>query len=226
MRTISKRIIAVDDINEYVEREESLLRREDLNLVMVKSGKEALFQAQNDKPDLMILNFYMPDLNGYQVCRQLKGDSATEDIPVLIIATPAVDDNDPGYLSESAGCDGCIEKPFQHDDIVPLLVELARIPPRRHPRTPASLPCSITDEDGQRDGTILNLTPEGVLVETSPAPWPGDIVKVELPLSGAPVTFQMAVRWSTESGEGGPGRAGSEFLGAPGELLRWLENKD
>ena len=225
MRTISKRIITVDDINEFIQREETLLRREDLNLVIVKSGEEALFRARNDIPDLLILNFYMPDLNGYQVCRKLKADSATEHIPVLIIATPADEDNDPGNLIEAAGCDGCIEKPIQHDDIVPLIVELIGVPPRRHLRAGTSLPCSITDEDGKRDGTILNLTPEGVFVETTPAPWPGDIVKVELSLDGtvSPVRFQMAVRWSRDTDEIGPCGAGCEFLGAPEELLQWLE---
>ena len=224
MRTFSKRIISVEDINEFIEREESLLWREELNLVMVKSGKEALFQARNDKPDLMIMNFYMPDLNGYQVCRELKGDSATEDIPVMIIAPPVDEENDPVHLSEAAGCDGCVEKPIRHDDIIPLIVELAEVPPRQHPRTPASLPCSITDEDGQRDAVIVDLTPSGLCLTAEPVPWAGDIVKVDMSLEDTPITFQLAVRWSTESGGGGPGRAGAEFMGAPEELLRWLES--
>lgn len=225
MRTVSKRIITVDDINEFIQREESLLRREDLNLVTVTSGQEALFRAQNDNPDLVILNFYMPDLNGYQVCRELKGDSSTEHIPVLVIAAPSGEDHDPGNVTEAAGCDGFIEKPIQYDDIVPLIVELVGIPPRRHMRKPASLPCSVTDEDGMRDATIMNLTPNGLCLEAEPAPWAGDIVKVDMSLEGASLTFQMAVRWSTETGEGGPGRAGSEFLDAPAELIEWLEGK-
>ena len=226
MRKITRRIITVDDINEFIQREETLLRREDLNLVIVKSGEEALFRARNDIPDLLILNFYMPDLNGYQVCRKLKADSATEHIPLLIIATPADEDNDPGYLTEAAGCDGCIEKPIQHDDIVPLIVKLIGVPPRRHLRTGTSLPCSITDEDGLRDATILNLAPQGLYLETTPAPWPGDIVKAELSLDGigSPVTFQIAVRWSRGIDETGPGGAGCEFLGAPEELLQWYES--
>ncbi|MDF1527157.1 MAG: response regulator [bacterium] len=225
MRTISRRIITVDDINEFIQREETLLRREDLNFVIVKSGEEALFRARNDLPDLLILNFYMPDVNGYQVCRKLKADSATEHIPILILTTPVDEDNDPGILTEAAGCNGCIEKPIQQDDMVPLIVELIGVPPRRHLRTGTSLPCSITDEDGKRDGTILNLTPNGLCLETAPAPWPGDIVKGELSLDGTPATFQMAVRWSRESEDTGPGRAGCEFLGAPPEVLEWLEGE-
>ena len=55
---------------------------------------------------------------------------------------------------------------------------------------------------------------------------PNNAIKsVEISLDGSPVTFQMAVRWSTETGEGGPGRAGSEFLGTPEEVVNWLEGK-
>jgi CheY-like chemotaxis protein len=225
MRTVSKRIIVVEEIIEFTGRERTLLNREEFNLVAVTSGKEALFRAQNDLPDLLILNFYMPELNGYQVCRQLKGDSPTEHIPVIIIAPPADEDNDPGYLTEAAGCSGCVEKPIEYVEIVPLVEECLGVPPRRHLRIQASLPCSITDEDGKREAAIVNLTPEGLCMEAAPAPWAGDIVKIEMSLEGASLAFQVAVRWSTETGSGGPGRAGAEFLGAPAELVRWVEGQ-
>jgi CheY-like chemotaxis protein len=225
MRTVSKRILVVDEINEFAHRERTLLNREEFNLVMVTSGKEALFRAQNDIPDLLILNFYMPELNGYQVCRKLKEDSTTEHIPVIIIAPPASEDNDPGYLTEAAGCSGCVEKPIEYEELVPLVEECLGVPPRRHDRTSVSLACSITDEDGRREAVIVNLTPNGLCLESEPAPWPGDIVKAEMSLEGNPLNFQMAVRWSTETGSGGPGRAGCEFLGAPAELLTWLEGE-
>ena len=227
MRTDSKRIIMVDDMNEFIQREETLLRRQELNILTVTSGHEALFRARNDNPGLLILNFYMPDINGYQVCRKLKNDSATEHIPILIIAAHGDEDEDPGRLTEAAGCDGCIEKPIEHDDIVPLIIKHLGIPPRRHLRKEASLPCNITDEDGLRDGTILNLTPDGIFVETTPSPWLGDIIKAELSLDGisSPLTFQLAVRWSKDAGETGPGGAGCEFLEPPAELVKWLEEK-
>ena len=227
MRAVSKRIIIVDDVNEFIQREKTLLNREDFSLLTVSSGDEALFKAQNDKPDLLILNFFMPDLNGFKVCRKLKGDSATEHIPVLIIAAHSDEDEDPSSLTRRAGCDGFIKKPLRHDDLVPLVEELLGVPPRRHLRSDVSLLCSITDEDGQRDGTILNLTAEGVFIETSPAPWQGDIVKAEMSLDGTapPTAFQLAVRWSRDNDEAGPVGAGCELLDTPEELLRWLEAK-
>jgi CheY-like chemotaxis protein len=222
MHTYNRRIIVVDDVNEFVQREETLLRREELSLLTVSSGAEALFKAQHEKPDLMILNFFMPDLNGFKVCSKLKSDSATEGIPVLIIAAHSDEDDDPTDVSEIAGCDGCITKPIHKDDFIPLVQECLEVPPRRHLRSDVSLLCSITDEDGQRGATIVNLTSHGLGLEAEPAPWAGDIVKVDMSVENEPVTFQVAVRWSTETGAGGPGRAGAEFLAVPAELLSLL----
>lgn len=224
MRKISKRIIAVEDVDQFIHREQSLLNRQEFSVLTVRSGDEALFRARNDKPDLVILSFFMPDLNGYTVCRKLKSDSATRDIPILIIASHGNDDEDPSTVTEEAGCDGCIEKPVQYENMVPAVEKLLGIPPRRHVRARVSLPCRIKDEDGLREAVILNLTPEGVYMEATPAPWPGDIIGVTISSegSGAEMTFQMAVRWSVDPGEGELSGAGCEFLSAPPEVSQWF----
>lgn len=223
MHTYNRRIIVVDDVNDFIQREETLLSRQEFSLLTVSSGAEALFKAQHEKPDLMILNFFMPDLNGFKVCRKVKGDSATENIPVLIIAAHTDEDEDPTDLTRMAGCDGCITKPIHKNDLIPIVQECLGVPPRRHDRSDVSLPCSITDEDGQRDAVVVNLTSEGLGLEAEPVPWTGDIVKVEMSLEGSSLTFQIAVRWSTETGEGGPGKVGAELLGAPEELVKLVE---
>lgn len=227
MRTVSKRIIVVEDVNEFMQREQSLLNRQELNVLTVRSGDEALFRARNDKPDLVILNFFMPNLNGYAVCQKLKSDPGTEDIPILIISAHADEDEDPCMITEEAGCDGCIEKPILYENIVPAVEKLLEIPPRRHIRLRTSLSGRIEDEDGLREAAILNLTPGGVYMETNPTPWPGDIIMVTFSPEDADklLTFQMAVRWSSESGANEPGGAGCEFLGEPSEVVRWYQDQ-
>lgn len=224
MRTVSKRIIVVEDVDEFMQREQSLLNRADFDLLTVRSGDEALFRARHDNPDLVILNFFMPDLNGYAVCQKLKKDPATEHIPVLIIAAHGGEDEDPGRVTEAAGCDGCVEKPIRYDDIIPAVEKLLGVPPRRNIRNKAHLSCHIEDEDGLREAVILNLTPEGVFVETDPAPWPGDIIMVTFSPEGTDtrMNFKMAVRWSRGAQEAGPIGAGCEFLIAPPEVLKWF----
>jgi len=225
MRSVSKRIIIVNDVNDFIQSEETLLSRESFALRTVTSGDEALFWARNDMPDLLILHFYMPDLNGYHVCRELKGDSSTKHIPVLIIATQGEDD-DPCNLTKAAGCDGCILKPIHHDDLVPAVEKLLGIPPRRHQRIETSLSCIITDEDGRREATILNITPEGILLKAEPLPWAGDIIKLDLTRNDTdqPMSFRVAVRWTREPDETFAGGSGCEFLDIPSDILEWLKD--
>jgi len=223
MRTVKKRLIIVEDVIEFIGRKKTLLNRKDFELLTVTSGHEALFRGRNDNPDLIILHLYMPDMNGDAVCRELKGDAATDWIPILIIT--AKGDDEHWQLAKEAGCDDCIAKPIHVSEIVPAVEKYLGIPPRRNNRVEISIPCSITDEDGERDGTILNLTPEGFFVETDPSPLPGDIVKISFSPDGTdrPMTVQAAVRWSREGGGHETGGAGCEFLGAPSEVAEWFQ---
>ena len=222
MRTISKRIIIVDDINSFVQHEKTLLSRQEFELLTVSSGHEALFRARNDHPDLMILHLYMPDMNGDAVCRELKSDSASEQIPILIIT--AKGDEEHCQLAVAAGCDGCISKPLHSESIVPAVEKHLGIPPRRHQRVGTSIPCSVTDDDGKREGVILNLTPEGALIKIAPSLWSGDIVKMDLSpdVAGKEMSLQMAVRWTNEGRGTSTSGAGCEFLGVPSEVLEWF----
>lgn len=225
MRAVSKRIIVVDDVNTFIEHNKTLLSRQEFELHTVTSGHEALFRGRNDRPDLMILHLYMPDINGDAVCRELKNDSMLEPIPILIIT--AEGDEEHCQLAVAAGCDGCISKPIQRENLVPAVEKCLGIPPRRHARVGTSIPCSITDEDGKREGTILNLTPEGFLIKAEPAPWAGDIVKVDLPpdVVGKAVSLQVAVRWTSEPGGIYISGAGCEFLDVPPEFHKWIKDK-
>lgn len=58
---------------------------DDCQVFMATSGTQALQTARQESPDVILLDVMMPDLDGYEVCRQLKQDSATRDIPVLFV---------------------------------------------------------------------------------------------------------------------------------------------
>jgi CheY-like chemotaxis protein len=224
MRTVSKRIIIVDDVDMFIQKGKSLLNREDFDILTVTSGHEALFRSREYRPDLVILHLYMPDMNGDAVCREIKNDPMTEQIPVLIIT--AKGDDEHRQSAKEAGCDGCIAKPIQPEEIIPAVEKHLGVPPRRYRRSKVSIQCRLTDEDGERGGVILNITPEGAFIKTDPAPWAGDIVKVGIYTDDADgsIPLQAAVRWSREGGGAYPGGAGCEFLGAPPEAVQWLRD--
>ncbi|HPL67467.1 MAG TPA: response regulator [Smithellaceae bacterium] len=91
-------ILVVDDTPDNLTMITSLLR----NLYRVKiavSGKKALQIAFSDEPpDLILLDIMMPEMDGYEVCRQLKNDSETRDIPVIFLtAKTEVEDEVKGF---------------------------------------------------------------------------------------------------------------------------------
>ena len=58
---------------------------DDCQVFMATSGEQALHTAREEPPDVTLLDVMMPDMDGYEVCRQLKQDSATRDIPILFV---------------------------------------------------------------------------------------------------------------------------------------------
>lgn len=78
------RVLLVDDepVNLCVLSE---LFREDYEVITATSGEEALAQCRLDPPDLLLLDIVMPGMDGLDVCRRLKGEAATREVPVIFI---------------------------------------------------------------------------------------------------------------------------------------------
>jgi signal transduction histidine kinase/ActR/RegA family two-component response regulator len=77
--------------------------------LLAESGRQALALAR-ERPDLILLDLRMPDIDGFEVARRLKSDSLTAQIP--IVAITALADEDDQQAAISAGCVGCVTKPF------------------------------------------------------------------------------------------------------------------
>ncbi|MBF0188887.1 MAG: response regulator, partial [Magnetococcales bacterium] len=88
------------------------LLREEYNLMVAKNGKQALKLISSGKmPDLVLLDIMMPEMDGYEVCRNLKEDPVTRKIPVIFIsAMSSEEDESKGF--EVGGVDYVI-KPFR-----------------------------------------------------------------------------------------------------------------
>jgi len=212
MRTVKKKILIVDDVQMFIQLQRTLLSRQDFELMTARSGQAALDKAREEHPDLILLDLYMPDINGDIVCKELKSDPATEGIPILIITTDDADEY--RNLCIEAGCDGYLTKPIRKDTLIPAIESHLQISPRRHKRVRTHLPCSITDKDVKKEGTIHTLSPNGAFIETTPPPIPGDIIKVDLTLddTGARLSLQATVRWARSVGDSHPDGAGCEFM--------------
>lgn len=85
MGSNSVSILVVDDSRSLVHIIEGVLQREGHKTLTAYDGEEALAQARQSKPDLIILDIVMPKMDGYTVCRYLQQDPETAAIPILML---------------------------------------------------------------------------------------------------------------------------------------------
>lgn len=108
-------ILIVDD--ELISRStvEVLLAGEGYNLIFAENGQEALEKANLFIPDLMLLDVIMPDMNGYQVCQQLRANPRLAELPIVMLT--ALDDRSSRLLGLEMGADDFMSKPFDSAEL-------------------------------------------------------------------------------------------------------------
>jgi DNA-binding response OmpR family regulator len=85
-------------------------------------GVEGIDAARTLKPDVVVVDLMMPQMDGYEVCRRLKAEAATAGIPVVLMT--ARRELDQAKLQE-VGAAGVVFKPFEPDELAPQVRELA-----------------------------------------------------------------------------------------------------
>ena len=116
MDSLPANILVVDDFEDNIAILGNLLSLDGYNIRSAKSGEAALEQVQASRPDLILLDILMPGMDGYEVCRRLKAEDATKDIPVIFVSS--MTDLDSKVRGFKAGGVDYINKPFQHAEIV------------------------------------------------------------------------------------------------------------
>ncbi len=83
---VKRHITVVDDIPENIHLVGALLREQGFMLSIAGDGKQAVEVVQNNKPDLVLMDVMMPNMDGYEACIRLKQDPLTRDIPVIFMS--------------------------------------------------------------------------------------------------------------------------------------------
>ena len=107
-----KKILVVDDDRIIVETIVQSLEEDEYGYEMISAsdGFEAGLQVNHFKPDLMILDIMMPDINGYEVCQKIKSNPETRDIKIIVLSA-YLDDEAFKQMKEN-GADACFSKPL------------------------------------------------------------------------------------------------------------------
>lgn len=115
-------VLVVDDNVHNVRLLEARLQVAGYAVETAASGAEALAKVAADPPDLMLLDVMMPGIDGYEVCRRLRGEAATARLPVVLIT--ALDGEGDKAAGRQAGADAFLTKPAPDDLLFPMLRRL------------------------------------------------------------------------------------------------------
>jgi DNA-binding response OmpR family regulator len=102
------RILVADDEPAITALVAEMLRYAGFTVVQAQGGAEAVSLARRERPDLILLDVMMPDLDGRDACKVLKMDQSLRDVPVILFSS--ADERDVHW--GGAGADGFLQKPF------------------------------------------------------------------------------------------------------------------
>ena len=121
----TSKILIADDNFQNCELLDAFLAEENYEIAMAHDGRETLKKVEEFQPDLILLDIMMPKLSGYEVCKQLRSEAATRDIPVLMVTALA----EMGDIERAvqAGADDFLTKPVNRLELTTRVKSLLRV---------------------------------------------------------------------------------------------------
>ena len=110
------KVLIVDDAQVDRQALERIVAEAGCLAMTADTGKQALERARRDRPDLILMDVNMPEMDGFAATRQLKAEAATKDIPVVFVT----DKNQKADMAwgQMLGARGYVSKPFSKEQIV------------------------------------------------------------------------------------------------------------
>jgi len=112
----ARKILLVDDSETVLLIEQMILKEEPYQLITAKNGKEGVEKALETRPDLILMDVVMPEMNGFEAVRWLRQRDATRAVPIVMVTTKAeAESMEAGYQS---GCSDYITKPIDSTELL------------------------------------------------------------------------------------------------------------
>lgn len=153
-------VLVVEDEPPQAEMLSYNLKKEGFQVLLADDGEEGLLLARESLPDVIVLDWMLPGLTGIEICRQLRGEAATREIPILMLTARGEEED--RVRGIETGADDYVVKPFSPREVV------ARIKALLRRANPASLSESLSYADivmdlaqhkVSRDGRAVHLGP-------------------------------------------------------------------
>ncbi len=155
------RILIVEDEPSILDALQYNFRKENFDVVTASNGRDALLAVQKQVPDVVVLDLMIPPPDGLQVCRQLRSDSRTRNVRILILT--AKDEEIDEVLGFNMGADDYVSKPFRVKPLIERVKALLRRPTaeeeEREVLTLGEIEIDRTQHIVRLNGEELPLTP-------------------------------------------------------------------
>jgi adenylate cyclase len=118
------KILAIDDTPENLRLVDALLAPQGYTVVTAASGTEALAMLDSERPDLLLLDIVMPEMNGYEVTKAVRANASWRHLPIIMITATGGADL---VRSLEAGADDFVSKPFDKNELLARVRSLIRV---------------------------------------------------------------------------------------------------
>jgi len=110
------KILVVDDSNIALRHELLILQKGPYELITARNGKEAVDVTKESRPDLVLMDVVMPEMNGFDAVRAIRADQEIQDTPIIMVTTRG----DPAQVEEgyAAGCSDFVTKPVDGPELL------------------------------------------------------------------------------------------------------------
>lgn len=121
---MNAKVFLVEDEQSIITLVQYNLKKEGFKVSISSNGEEALHEIKEQEPDLVLLDWMLPDLSGIDICRSLKKDKKLQDLPIIMLTAKGQEEDKVAALN--AGADDYITKPFGHAELVARINALLR----------------------------------------------------------------------------------------------------
>jgi len=202
-----EKILNIDDSPTVQRLIEMILASQGYKVVLASDGEEGIARAKSERPDLILVDFVMPKMNGYQVCKTLKDDPGFKDTPIILVTSKG--DKVGSKFVDTLGISEYFTKPFQPEELLAKIREVldkkaqdaaaaaAAAAAKSRPR-PAAAPAQAEAAPAQGLEALVASVVKRALADFAVNVLPG-LIRKELGGGSAPAGDEAAIRGNLAS---------------------------
>ena len=142
---MKSKLLLIEDEDALAYTLKTFFEKKNFNVEIVKDGEDALFQAESTKPDVVILDWMLPNLSGLEICRQIRTTKDIKKTPIIFLTAKGEEEDKLRGLD--TGADDYITKPFSQMELLARINALLR----------RSNPSNLDDELSYKNTITMNL---------------------------------------------------------------------